>query len=584
MYGVRVRFAGAPPPEQWIPRLRASDFDGAGGSLPRVQAAWAFPCTSTWFGGDIDRVTAIPFSSVDPHTHRVSFPRRYNAAVDLVERNLFEGRASKVAYRDDRGSLTYAGLAERVNRAGNMLRALGVMPEQRVALGLLDTVDFPAVFLGAMKIGAVPVPLNTLLSPVDYAYLVSDSRAPVLVVSDAILPKLAEAIVTTTSLRNVIVAETVLGGGTANYPGLEALLSSASTELEAADTTPDDVAFWLYSSGSTGSPKGAVHLHSHLMHTAALYARGVLGLREDDVVFSAAKLFFAYGLGNGLTFPLSVGATTVLMTERPTPTSVAKRLREQAPTVFCGVPTLFASMLADDAIDHASASSVRVSVSAGEALPVHVGERWRARFGTDILDGIGSTEMLHIFLSNRPGDIVYGTSGRPVPGYDLKLVGDDGEPVVDGEEGSLWVRGPSASTGYWNQRDKSLATFHGPWTRTGDRYVRDARGYYTYSGRSDDMLKVGGIWVSPFEVESALGAHDAVLEAAVVGHADEGGLVKPKAFVVLKDPKAPRDGLEAELKAWVKDRLAPFKYPRWIEVVAELPKTATGKIQRFRLR
>jgi benzoate-CoA ligase family protein len=557
--------------------------DASTGDAPLGRASRA-ACERSAIGGDIDRVTALPFSTVDSHTHRVSFPRRYNAAVDLVERHLAEGRGDKTAYRDDRGELSYRGLAERVNRAGNLLRALGVEAEQRVALGLLDTVDFPALFLGAMKIGAVPVPLNTLLSPADYAYLIADSRARVLIVSDAILPKFEEAIATAPALRHVVVGETVLGGDVGSHRRLDDLLAAASPEPEAAATTPDDVAFWLYSSGSTGSPKGAVHLHSHLMHTAGLYAQGVLGLRPDDVVFSAAKLFFAYGLGNGLTFPLSVGATAVLMAERPTPTSVARRLREQKPTVFCGVPTLFASMLADASIDRASLPGVRTSVSAGEALPTHVGERWRERFGTDILDGIGSTEMLHIFLSNRPGDIVYGTSGRPVPGYDLKLVGDDGEPVGDGEEGSLWVRGPSACASYWNQREKSLSTFHGPWTRTGDRYVRDERGYYTYSGRSDDMLKVGGIWVSPFEVESALGAHAAVLEAAVVGHADAEGLVKPKAFVVLKDPSAPRDHLEAELKAWVKDRLAPFKYPRWIEIVAELPKTATGKIQRFRLR
>jgi benzoate-CoA ligase family protein len=345
------------------------------------------------------------------------------------------------------------------------------------------------------------------------------------------------------------------------------------------------VAFWLYSSGSTGAPKGAVHLHSHLVQTAALYARGVLGLHEGDIVFSAAKLFFAYGLGNAMTFPLHVGATAVLVAERPTVGAVMRTLATHQPTVFGGVPTLFAAMLADPAVTREAGSrALRFSISAGEALPKHVGERWKERFGTDILDGIGSTEMLHIFLSNRPGDVRYGTSGKAVPGYDLKLVGEDGEQARTGEEGSLWVSGPSSAAAYWNNREGSLATFHGPWTRTGDRYTRDADGYYVYGGRSDDMLKVGGIWVSPFEVESALAAHEAVLEAAVVGHADADGLVKPKAFVVLKQPDVAPPGIVTELQGFVKGRLAPYKYPRWIEVVRELPKTATGKIQRFRLR
>jgi len=320
-------------------------------------------------------------------------------------------------------------------------------------------------------------------------------------------------------------------------------------------------------------------LHGSPILTAELYAKPILGIRADDVVYSAAKLFFAYGLGNSLTFPFSVGACTVLRAERPTPAAVIRTLHDCGITIFCGVPTLFAALLADPAL--APSSTLRVSTSAGEALPKHVGERWRAKMGSDILDGIGSTEMLHIFLSNRPDDVAYGTTGRPVPGYDLELRGDDGQHVADGEEGSLWVRGPTACIGYWNDRARSLATFHGPWTRSGDRYVRDPDGRYTYCGRADDMLKVGGIWVSPFEVESALAAHEAVLEAAVVGHEDGDGLTKPKAFVVLK---AGASVTPAELQAFVKSRLAPYKYPRWVELVSELPKTATGKIQRFKLR
>ncbi len=505
----------------------------------------------------------------------------YNATTELLDRHVTEGRGARIAYVDDRVTCTYAELAERANRAGNALLSLGVVPEQRVMLAMLDTVDLPAVFLGAMKAGIVPVPVNTLVTADDYAFLLRDSRARVLVVSDALVPKLEKAIADNPSVK-VLVASSPLTGPKTMHPWLSDVLSTASPSLAAAATTADDPAFWLYSSGSTGKPKGAIHLHSHLMLTAELYAKRVLGMRETDVVYSAAKLFFAYGLGNALTFPLAVGATAVLTAERVTPAVVARIMRERAPTIFCGVPTLFASLLADATF--AVSSSLRVSTSAGEALPAHVGNRWHERFGTHILDGIGSTEMLHIFLSNTPSDIRYGTSGKAVPGYDLKIVGEDGDLVQDGEEGVLWVRGRTACAGYWNDRERSLATFHGPWTRTGDRYIRDESGYYTYSGRADDMLKVGGIWVSPFEVESALASHDAVLEAAVVGHADADGLIKPKAFVVLKDASRASEALELELKAHVKEKLAPYKYPRWVEFLAELPKTATGKIQRFRLR
>lgn len=483
-------------------------------------------------------------------------PRHFNAAEHFLDRHVREGRGAKVAYVHDGGTTTYAELADRAARFATALRAHRIEPEQRVALCMQDTPDFVAAFFGCLRAGVVPIPLNTLLTESDYEYLLADSRAKAVFVSDPLAPKLPAAV------PRVLASE------------LDRFLGDAPPMPEPFPSTADDVAFWLYSSGSTGRPKGAVHLHSHLLHTAKLYGENVLGVREDDVVFSAAKLFFAYGLGNAMTFPLHAGATAVLLAERPTPAAVMRVLETHQPTIFCGVPTLFASLLADAATATSKGSPrLRASISAGEALPEHTGVRWRERFGSDILDGIGSTEMLHIFISNRHGDVKYGTSGKPVPGYEVKL-----------EDETLWVKGPSSCVAYWNQREKSLATFHGPWTCTGDRYSCDEDGYYTYSGRADDMLKVGGIWVSPFEVESTLSQHEAVLEAAVVGHADDEGLVKPRAFVVLKPGFTGNDALVAELKSFVKSKIAPYKYPRWIAFVESLPKTATGKIQRFKLR
>jgi benzoate-CoA ligase family protein len=523
------------------------------------------------------------FTTVDRSTSppRIHVPREYNAAVDFVDRHLAEGRGQKVAFVDDAGSLTYAAFAEHVNRAGNALRELGVRMEERVLMVLLDTSRFPTVFFGAIKIGAVPVPVNTLLTTEDYDYLLRDSRARVVVVSAALLDRVAPVLAGQPFLEHVIV-DGAAPHGPAGAHDLGALLDRAGPALEAAPTTSDDAAFWLYTSGSTGRFKGAVHLQSDMVHTAELYAVGVLGIREDDRVFSAAKLFFAYGLGNAMTFPLRVGATAVLMAERPTPAAVRRRFLERDPTIFYGVPTLFASLLADP--EMAFGPSLRVSTSAGEALPRDIGERWKARTGTDILDGIGSTEMLHIFLSNRPGDVRYGTTGKVVPGYEVRIAGEDGAELPAGSVGDLWVSGPSSAVCYWNKRELSRATFQGAWTRTGDHYLRDEEGYYVYQGRSDDMLKVGGIYVSPFEVEAALVSHHRVLEAAVVAHADEHGLVKPKALVVLKEPDHASEPLADELRAHVKAALAPWKYPRWVEFVRELPKTATGKIQRFKLR
>ena len=525
------------------------------------------------------------FSTIDigAGPPRVDIPREYNAARDIVDRHLGTGRARHPAVVDAEGAYTYAELAERINRCGNALLALGVRMENRVAMCMLDSVDFPAVFLGAIRIGAVPIPLNTLLTPADYDYMLRDSRAHTLVVSAELLPAFEPVLAGQPWLREVVVA-----GGSAPEGTLRLAdrMAAAEPELEPAPTTSDDVAFWLYTSGTTGAPKGAMHLHRHLVHTVAGYGLAVLGVRPDDVVFSAAKLFFAYGLGNSLTIPFYAGATAVLFPGRPTPDAVMTVLREHRPTIFFGVPTLYGNLLADPANDRRAGSPrLRGCISAGEPLPAGVARAWEERFGIAPLDGIGTTEMLHVFLTNRPGDHRYGTTGRePVPGYELRLVGEDGKPVPPGEIGELSVRGPTAAVAYWNQREKSLASFHGPWTRTGDKYRRDEAGWYVCAGRTDDMLKVGGIWVSPFEVEGALIEHPEVLEAAVVGEKDENDLVKPKAFVVLTEPARASPDLAEELKGFVKERLAPYKYPRWIEFTGELPKTATGKIKRYQLR
>ncbi|WP_407178116.1 benzoate-CoA ligase family protein [Bradyrhizobium sp. STM 3562] len=504
----------------------------------------------------------------------------YNAVSFLLDRNIEQGRGNKLAYTDTVSELTYGELQRQTRKLANLLRRLSVRREERVAMIMLDTIDFPIVFLGALRAGVVPVPLNTLLTAEQYAYVLADCRARVLFVSEALYPVVKDIVGRMPDLEHVVVS----GNNAFGHKKLSEELARESDSFATVATHADEPAFWLYSSGSTGSPKGVRHLHANLEATASTYAKQVLGIREDDVCLSAAKLFFAYGLGNALTFPLSVGATTVLNPERPTPALMFKLMNKYNPTIFYGVPTLFAAMLHDDSLkDERCGSRLRVCTSAGEALPESVGNAWRARFNVDILDGVGSTELLHIFLSNAPGDIKYGSSGRPVPGYKVRLVNEAGEDVADGEVGEMLVHAPSAGEGYWNQRHKSRSTFEGYWTRTGDKYIRDAEGRYTFCGRSDDMFKVSGIWVSPFEVESALITHPAVLEAAVVPEADPEGLLKPKAFIVLRADAA-RDRLDEVLKEHVKQKIGAWKYPRWIEVVESLPKTATGKIQRFKLR
>ncbi len=507
----------------------------------------------------------------------------YNAAVDLVSRNLVPGRAQKIAIVDDRGSYTYEELAARVDRAANAFRALGIAPEQRIALAVLDGIDFAACFLGAIKAGIVPIPLNTLFQAPDFAYILADSRAKALVVSHELADTLAEA-ARIAEWTGIVLLSGAEPPATARTLSLARECERAAATAEAAPTCGDDVCFWLYSSGSTGRPKGTIHVHTSMIQTAEMFAQNVLEIRESDTIYSAAKLFFAYGLGNALSFPMSVGATSVLFGGRPTPQAVSAILRERKPTVFCGVPTLYNSLLAYPDFPRADELSLRLCTSAGEALPEEVARAWTKRTGVEVVDGIGSTEMLHIFVSNRPGDVRFGTTGTAVPGYRVKIVDESGAEVPRGQLGELLVSGSTSAVQYWNNREKSRGTFVGVWTHTGDKFLQREDGAYVHCGRVDDMLKVGGIWVSPMEVEGALIAHPAVLEAAVIGVPDEGDLIKPKAFVVLRDGFTGDDALRDELKTFVKARLAPYKYPRWFAFETELPKTATGKIQRHVLR
>ncbi|MEY3611470.1 MAG: Benzoate--CoA ligase, partial [Pseudomonadota bacterium] len=482
---------------------------------------------------------------------------------------------------DDVGTLTYGELTEQIRRFAGGLQALGLKREERVLLLMQDSSDWVVAFLGALYAGVVPVAVNTLLTAEDYAFMLSNSRAQAALVSGTLLPALQAAMdLVKTKVQHVVVSRPTapLSQGQFNMADFVA----QNPPVLPAQTLADEPAFWLYSSGSTGKPKGTVHSQGNLYWTAELYGKGILALQESDTVFSAAKLFFAYGLGNALTFPLSVGASVVLMAERPTPQATFKRMVDHQPTVFYGAPTGYGGMLASPDLPAKKQVALRLCSSAGEALPRDIGERWTAHFGCEIIDGIGSTEMLHVFLSNRPGDVRYGTTGKAVPGYEVQLRGEDGSVVTGHNEiGDLYIQGPSAALMYWNNREKTRDTFQGVWTKSGDKYTRDPDGYYTYAGRNDDMLKVSGIYVSPFEVEATLVQHPAILEAAVIGKEDADGLTKTKAFIVLK----PGQSLtQEEVKAFVKERLAPYKYPRFIEFVAELPKTATGKIQRFRLR
>ncbi len=510
-------------------------------------------------------------------------PDRYNAAADFLDGNLEAGREGKVAIRTAAGDVTYGQVARDANRWGLALAELGVEIENRVLMAVHDTPAFASAFWGTIKTGAVPVPVNTNLKAHDYAYFLNDSRAKVAVVSEPLAGAFREVRSELRWLRHLV----VVGEPAADELSFAQLLAAApSDELSPADTSRDDMCFWLYSSGTTGFPKGAVHLQHDMRVSTDLYARPILGITEDDVTFSVAKLYFAYGLGNALYFPFAVGASTVLLPGPPAPATVLELVSRFRPTLYFGVPTSYANTLAADpeVWAHADFSSVRACVSAGEPLAGSILDRWRGRTGTTILDGIGSTEICHIFISNRLDDVRPDSSGRVVDGYEVRIVGEDGAEVPDGEVGTLLVKGDSTCASYWNQHERTKQVILGEWINTGDKYTRSPDGYLSYQGRADDMMKVGGIWVSPTEVEAVVNAHEAVLECAVVGVVDELDLVQPEAFVVLQPGRPAGPELEVELREHVRGRLAHFKAPRDFHFVDQLPKTATGKIQRYKLR
>jgi benzoate-CoA ligase family protein len=511
---------------------------------------------------------------------QISLPSQFNVATHFVDRHVKEGRAQRIAIECGEERVSYQQLLERVNRAGNALRKLGVRREERIALVLVDTPDFAYSFFGAIKIGAVPVPLNTLLKPAEYQYMLNDSRARIAIVSDAVLPQIRAIFGGELRYLEKVV---VSGAGTDSF---SLLLQQSFPQLAAEPTSKDDAAFWLYSSGSTGFPKGCVHLQHDMVVCAESYAKAVLGITEHDRFFSVAKLFFAYGLGNGLYFPLAVGATSILWPGPPAPANVFSVIERHKPTLFFSVPSNYAALLAHNREGNRDfdLSSVRNAVSAGEALPAALYERFKQRFGVEILDAIGSTEALHMFIANRPGAVRPGSSGQILPGYEARIVDENDQPVADGQIGNLLIKGDSVCAGYWNQHDKTKETIQGHWLRTGDKYSRDSDGYYWYAGRSDDMLKVKGSWVSPVEIEGVLIQHPAVQEAAVIGRDNQDRLIRPAAFVVLRPGAKAAPDLARELQEFVGAKLAGFKRPEWVEFVAELPKTATGKIQRYKLR
>ena len=511
----------------------------------------------------------------------LDLPAKLNAATIFIDRHLKEGRADKPAILCGDATVTYRELFENVNRFGNVLLGLGVRMEERVAIVMPDCHECVFAFFGAIKMGAVAIPLNTNLKPDDYEYLFNDSRSQILVIDASLLDKLNPIRDKLRYLKHIIVAR----GSAGTDLSFEKVMNEASAELAPADMSKDDSAFWLYSSGTTGFPKGTIHLQHDMIVEAEYYAKQTIGLLESDISFSVAKLFHAYGLGNGLYFSLWMGATTILLPDRPLPKTIFEVIDRFRPTVFYSVPTSFAATLhLAEQENRTSLHRVRMCVSAGEPLPKPLFDSWKERFKVDILDGIGSTEILHIFISNRPGRIKPGSTGEVVVGYEGKILDDDGKEVGVDEVGTLFMKGDSIASGYWNKHEKSKTTFCGEWINTHDKYRKDADGFFWYEGRADDMIKVSGLYVSPAEVESILMSHPSVLESGVVGVFDQEGLMKPCAYVVLKNKFDASDALAEELKKYVKSQALPHKYPRTIYFVEELPKTATGKIQRFKLR
>jgi benzoate-CoA ligase family protein len=500
----------------------------------------------------------------------------FNVAVPFIDRHVVEGRGHRIALYHPAGEITYAQLAENVSRAGNALLGLGLAPGDRLVMAALDGPIFFYVFWGAIKAGIIPIAASTFLKTADYCFLIADAQCAGFIYSSALAAEAADVARASPQLRFVLPID--------GRKSLAELIDAASPKLEPAPTTAMMDCFWLYSSGSTGHPKGVVHIHRDMVVTSERYGRKIAGIEPDDIVFCASKLFFSFGFGGGMTFPLWAGASTVLQPERTTAELALDYLERSGATVFLGVPTLYGQMVQAYEEKPRALTSLRRCLSAGEALPATIFQRWKELTGVPIQDGIGSTEVLHIFISNQIDDIRPGTSGRPVPGYEVKIVGEDGNVVPNGEVGTLWVKGESNARCYWNNPEKTQKTMVGEWLNTGDMYYIDSSGYYVNAGRGDDMLKVGGMWCSPIEIEAKLLEHPKVREAAVIGRSDENALIKPAAYLVLRNPEDENDVTIAELQRFCKEHLAGFKYPRWIHFVSELPKTVTGKIQRFKLR